>query len=89
MTRAKRDGVTDEQRATEMAWDLVRPMRGKAWRGLSAAQREVLRDALWFHRWLIVQGMELGRALATKGGGPGKGGRPGKGKGRAKKGAKR
>lgn len=70
---AKREKVTDADRAIERAWDYNRLYhRTKPWWNLTRKQRDFIRGVLWQEAQLIGFGIEIGRALATEGGKPGK-----------------
>lgn len=84
MTKAKRDGVTDRQRAEKLVWDLLEKRdKDRLFAKLEGPHDPGFRFHYDDEIGIVEASIALGRALATAGG------KPGKGKGRAKKGAKR
>lgn len=72
--RAKRQELTDWERAYAEAWDWARPLdREPKWEDLDERVRDTLRYTLAIEAHYIGIGIRMGRALATPGGKPGKG----------------
>lgn len=89
MSKAKRETMTDLERGYAAAWQhcggafVIAP-----WEELDRYTKNAVRWGLQENAKLIQRGIEIGRQLSRRGGGPGKG-KAKKGKGKAKKGAKR